>query len=193
MSDRRFTRPRYELWTAYLAAGVLAVALHAVLPAGSTAQDLLYDVIGASAVVVGLIAIRRYRPDPALPWVLLCAGQALFVAGDLMWNYYEFVGDHLFSIKLVLSLLLREEKRPDDVVARIGQLFHVYSSLLADIIETGRQKGIFRTHVDPQGESALIMAALNGILIQSFLQEASLDPAPLLAHLKTSFIERLRP
>ena len=73
MSDRRFTRPRYELWTAYLAAGVLAVALHAVLPAGSTAQDLLYDVIGASAVVVGLIAIRRYRPDPALPWVLLLA------------------------------------------------------------------------------------------------------------------------
>ena len=96
MSDRRFTRPRYELWTAYLAAGVLAVALHAVLPAGSTAQDLLYDVIGASAVVVGLIAIRRYRPDPALPWVLLCAGQALFVAGDLMWNYYEFVGEEPF-------------------------------------------------------------------------------------------------
>ena len=107
--------------------------------------------------------------------------------------YYEFVDDHLFSIKLVLSLLLREEKHPDDVVARIGQLFRVYSNLLAEIIETGRQKEIFRANVNPQRESALIMAALNGILIQSFLQEASLDPAPLLTHLKTSFIDRLRP
>jgi len=107
--------------------------------------------------------------------------------------YYEFVDDHLFSIKLVLSLLLREEKHPDDVVVRIGQLFRVYTNLLAEIIETGRQKGSFRANVNPQRESALIMAALNGILIQSFLQEASLDPAPLLAHLKTSFIDRLRP
>jgi AcrR family transcriptional regulator len=106
--------------------------------------------------------------------------------------YYEFVDDHLFSIKLVLGLLLREEKHPDDVVARIGQLFRVYSNLLAEIIETGRQKGLFRSNVKPPQEAALIMAVLNGILVQSFLQEASLDPAPLLAHLKTTFIDRLR-
>ena len=96
MPDRHRTRPRFELWTAYLAAGVLVVALHALLAPGSPEQNLLYDVIGGSAVVVGLLAIRRYRPDPALPWLLLCAGQALFVAGDLMWNYYEFVGEEPF-------------------------------------------------------------------------------------------------
>jgi AcrR family transcriptional regulator len=107
--------------------------------------------------------------------------------------YYEFVNDHLFSIKLVLSLLLREEKHPDDVVARIGQLFRVYSSLLEEILESGRQKGLFRSSLRPAQEAGLIMAALNGVLVQSFLQEPALDPQPLLTHLKTSYIDRLLP
>ena len=107
--------------------------------------------------------------------------------------YYEFVRTHLFSVKLLLSFLLREEKHPDDVVGRIGQLFRVHASLLAEAFESGRQKGLFRSSVSPTQEASLIMATLNGILVQSFLQEASLDPGPLLTHLKTTFIERLRP
>lgn len=107
--------------------------------------------------------------------------------------YYEFVSTHVFSVKLVLSLLLRDEKHPDDIVGRIGQLFRVYRSLLSDIIESGRNKGIFREDVSSAQDAALIMATLNGILIQGFLHEASLDPAPLLTHLKTTFIDRLLP
>lgn len=107
--------------------------------------------------------------------------------------YYEFVSTHVFSVKLVLSLLLRDEKHPDDIVGRIGQLFRVYRSLLADIIESGRNKGCFRDGVNPAQDAAMIMATLNGMLIQGFLHEASLDPAPLLAHLKTTFIDRLLP
>ena len=107
--------------------------------------------------------------------------------------YYEFVSTHVFSVKLVLSLLLRDEKHPDDIVGRIGQLFRVYRSLLADIIESGRNKGCFRDGVNPAQDAALIMATLNGMLIQGFLHEAALDPAPLLTHLKTTFIDRLLP
>jgi AcrR family transcriptional regulator len=107
--------------------------------------------------------------------------------------YYEFVSTHLFSVRLVLSLLLRDEKHPDDVVARIGELFRVYRSLLADIIENGRSKGVFRSGVQPSQDAALIMAALNGILVQGFLQEASLDLASLVTYLKASFISRLLP
>jgi AcrR family transcriptional regulator len=107
--------------------------------------------------------------------------------------YYEFVSTHVFSVKLVLSLLLRDEQNPDDIVGRIGQLFRVYRSLLADIIESGRNKGCFRERVDSAQDAALIMATLNGILIQGFLHEAALDPAPLLTHLKTTFIDRLLP
>ena len=84
-------------------------------------------------------------------------------------------------------------EHPDDIVGRIGQLFRVYRSLLADIIESGRNKGCFRDGVNPAQDAALIMATLNGMLIQGFLHEAALDPAPLLTHLKTTFIDRLLP
>ena len=96
MPERSRSFAKVTLWTAYLAAGVLAVVLHASLETGSMVQSLTYDAIGASAVVVALVAIRRWRPDRILPWLLMAAGQALFVAGDLAWNYYEFAGEDPF-------------------------------------------------------------------------------------------------
>ncbi len=96
MPDPRRSFSKIPLWTAYLAAGVMAVVLWSSLETGSMTQSLVYDVIGASAVVVALVAIRRWRPDRMLPWLLMVAGQALFVAGDLAWNYYEFVGEEPF-------------------------------------------------------------------------------------------------
>ena len=107
--------------------------------------------------------------------------------------YYEFVTNNVFSIKMVMSLLLREEQHPDDVVPRIGQLFAIYSNLLHEKLEGGRQKGLFRRDIKPAEEAGLIMATLNGILVQSFLRDANLDPQPLLAHLKTTFLDRLLP
>ncbi len=105
--------------------------------------------------------------------------------------YYEFVSTHLFSVKLVLSLLLREEKHPDDLVGRIVELFRVYSNLLVECIRSGREKGTFRPDVDPQQEAGVLMASLNGLLVQSFLNEAGLPSGPLLEHLKTGHLERL--
>jgi hypothetical protein len=77
-------------------------------------------------------------------------------------------------------------------VARINELHRVYRNLLADIIDSARQKGIFRATVSPAQDASLIMAALNGVLVQGFLQEGVADMPPLLAHLKTSMVERLR-
>lgn len=96
MPDPRRSFSKIPLWMAYLAAGAMAVILHASLETGSMTQSLVYDAIGASAVVVALVAIRRWRPDRMLPWLLMAAGQALFVAGDLAWNYYEFIGEEPF-------------------------------------------------------------------------------------------------
>ena len=87
---------RIPLWAAYLAAGALAVVLHALLETGSLTQSFLYDAIGASAVAAAFVGIWRHRPERALPWLLLAWGQALFVAGDLVWNYYEIVGEDPF-------------------------------------------------------------------------------------------------
>jgi diguanylate cyclase (GGDEF)-like protein len=105
MPDLRRSSSSVPLWLAYLAAGVVALAVHASLETGSLTQSLTYDVVGASAVAIAFIGIRRNRPDRALPWILMALGQALFVLGDLAWNWYEVIGEEPFpSIADVLYL-----------------------------------------------------------------------------------------
>ena len=96
---------RVPLWLAYLAAGALLLALHAALEISSLPQRLLYDIVGASAIVAAIVAIVRNRPERAAPWLFMAFGQALFVAGDLLWNYFELVGEDPFpSVADVLYL-----------------------------------------------------------------------------------------
>ncbi len=81
---------------AYVAAGGLLIAVHASLEVGSLTQSLLYDAVGVSAILAALVGAWRYRPDRRLPWILMAAGQGLFVAGDLLWNWYEAIGEDPF-------------------------------------------------------------------------------------------------
>ena len=96
MHDQRPSRIRFEPWLAYLAVGVVALVLHALVGRSTLTQNVIYDVVGASAVVATLVAVRRYRPDRMAPWIAMATGQALFVAGDLLWNYYTAVGEEPF-------------------------------------------------------------------------------------------------
>jgi diguanylate cyclase (GGDEF)-like protein len=96
MPMTRSTNTRLSLWMAYLAIGAVLLVVHAALETGSLPQSLLYDVIGASAVAVALIGVWRNRPDRRLPWILMAVGQASFVAGDLLWNWYEVIGEDPF-------------------------------------------------------------------------------------------------
>ena len=96
MPMNRLASLRVPLWMAYLAVGGLLLVVHASLETGSLTQSYLYDAIGASAVSVALIGIWRNRPEQRLPWILIAAGQALFVAGDLLWNWYEVIGEDPF-------------------------------------------------------------------------------------------------
>jgi diguanylate cyclase (GGDEF)-like protein len=105
MTKDRRSFARSGPWLAYLAAGTMGLAIHALLETGSLAQSFLYDVIGASAILVALAGVRRHRPDRMAPWLLIAAGQALFVAGDLVWNWFEIIGvDPFPSIADVLYL-----------------------------------------------------------------------------------------
>ena len=107
--------------------------------------------------------------------------------------YYAFVSENIYSVKFVVSLILREEKHPDDVVGHMYELQRVYRNLLADIIESGRQKGIFRATVNPNLDAGLIMTALYGVLVQGFLgNEAPGSPETLLQHLKATLVDTLR-
>jgi AcrR family transcriptional regulator len=107
--------------------------------------------------------------------------------------YYDFVSQNVYSVRFLLSLVVREEKNLDDLLGRITELYRIYCNLLADILQTGREKGTFRSSVNPQADAALIMATLNGILIQGFVG-GGVQPEPrlLLDQLKLGLGERLR-
>jgi len=111
----------------------------------------------------------------------------------LVDEYYAFVSRNIYSVKFFLSLILREEKHPDDVVGHMDELQRVYRNLLADIIDHGRRSGIFRPDVKPELDAGLILTALHGILVQGFMGGGSFDKADaLLAHLKASLVDTLR-
>lgn len=112
--------------------------------------------------------------------------------GKLIDVYFEFVSQNVYSVRFLLSLVVREEKNLDDVLGRTTELFRIYRNLLADILQTGREKGVFVTKVDPQADAALVMATLNGILVQGFaVGGVQSDPKPLLEQFKIGLAERL--
>ena len=110
----------------------------------------------------------------------------------LIDQYYAFVSENLYSVKFVVSLLLRDEKHPDDLIGHVNELHRVYRNLLADILDSGRQKGVFRAKIDPRMDAALIMTVLHGILVQGFMGDAAPESSePLLQHLKVSLVDTL--
>jgi AcrR family transcriptional regulator len=111
----------------------------------------------------------------------------------LIDQYYSFVSENLYSVKFLVSLILRDEKHPNDLLGHMNELHRVYHNLLADIIDSGRQKGVFRPTVTPSLDAGLIMTALHGILLQGFRgDDVPEKPAALLQHLKTTLVDTLR-
>jgi diguanylate cyclase (GGDEF)-like protein len=115
--------PRHGL---FLGAGIAATAAYLVLP-WSLGTELSYELIGAAAVVA-IVAGSRGKGH-RLPWLLMAAGQALFVAGDLTWVFYGRVlhvdpwpspADGLYLagypvLAVALWLLLRDRSPGRDV------------------------------------------------------------------------------
>ena len=111
----------------------------------------------------------------------------------LIDQYYTFVSENLYSVKFLVSLILRDEQRPSDLVGHMNELHRVYHNMLADIIDSGRQKGTLRPTVAPGPDAGLIMTALHGVLMQGFLGNVSPEtPEELLQHLKATLVDTLR-
>ncbi len=80
-----------RLWWLYLAAGVIAVGGYFLLPADSLAQNLAYNVVGAVSGLAILVAVRLHRPARTAMWYWFGAGQLVWVAGDVVYEYFEYV------------------------------------------------------------------------------------------------------
>ncbi len=93
----------------------------------------------------------------------------------LITDYSEFIATNVDSVKFMLSQVVREEENSKDVVAHVNKLYRVYRGLLATILERGRETGHFTSRVKPTEDAALIMAALNGVLVQQVVEPENAD------------------
>jgi signal transduction histidine kinase len=54
----------------------------------------LSEAVAAGCVVAILVGVRRYRPSRRAPWLLMATGQALWLAGDVYWDWYPSLTGH---------------------------------------------------------------------------------------------------
>jgi class 3 adenylate cyclase len=92
----RASRARRELLTPggrlYVLVGIAALAAFYAMPYDTLFQDTIYyPAIGLAAVLAIVGGVAWYRPAHPWPWLLLAAGQLLFVAGDVLFGWYEHV------------------------------------------------------------------------------------------------------
>jgi class 3 adenylate cyclase len=77
----------------YALVGVAALAAFYAMPSDTLFQDAVYyPAIGLAAVAAIVGGVAWYRPAEPWPWLLFAAGHLLFVAGDVLFGYYEHVG-----------------------------------------------------------------------------------------------------
>jgi diguanylate cyclase (GGDEF)-like protein/PAS domain S-box-containing protein len=74
-------------WRLYTVAGLASIAVYPVLP--WTPQNVLYNALSASVVVVMLVAARRCSGRARRPWYFFAAGQACYLTADLLWSVVD--------------------------------------------------------------------------------------------------------
>jgi diguanylate cyclase len=85
--DRRYGR----VWWLWLAAGFLVVGGYLLLPPDGLSASLAYNAIGLVSALAILVAVRLHRPARPAMWYWFAAGQTVWVAGDVMYEYYLYV------------------------------------------------------------------------------------------------------
>jgi AcrR family transcriptional regulator len=110
----------------------------------------------------------------------------------LIDDYYDFIAEHLYSVKFVLGQVAGGDENSQELVVRARELHSIYRGLLTTILERGQDKRVFSPRVRPAEDAALIMATLNGLLIQQLLEHTdTIKTQELLTHLKRAVRARL--
>lgn len=103
----------------------------------------------------------------------------------LIDDYYDFIVEHLYSVRFVLGQVVGGDENSQELVARVRELHVIYRGLLTTILERGQEKKLFAATVHPAEDAALIMATLNGLLVQQLVEQMdNVKAQELLARLK---------
>ena len=80
---------RNRAWIVYpVVAGLAMVVWYLV-----DRPPIMFNLIGLASPVLILVALRMWKPEKRLPWVLFAVGQFVFITGDVIsYNYATFNG-----------------------------------------------------------------------------------------------------
>jgi AcrR family transcriptional regulator len=110
----------------------------------------------------------------------------------LIDDYYDFIAEHLYSVRFVLGQVVGGDENSQELVVRARELHVIYRGLLTTILERGQEKKLFVAAVRPAEDAALIMAALNGLLVQQLVEQTESSKAQeLLTRLKQTIRRQL--
>jgi len=87
-------RPPRRPWLRYLAVGFVAIGVYYVIPAhgvGKVYRVVAYCSISSSAALAAFAGIRRHRPRPRRPWLLLACGQVVYAGGDTAFYIAHYI------------------------------------------------------------------------------------------------------
>lgn len=123
-----------RLWQSYVALSVVAVGVFGATVHTLTG-DILYVLIGLASAVAIVLGLRVNRPTDRMPWVLLAAGQACWVMGDVLFTWLKLsdrapfpsIADaaYLLSYPLLglgIVLLIRSQQRSRDLAGLVDGL-----------------------------------------------------------------------
>ena len=75
-------------WRAYLVADLAAIVGFFLLPAGGRAQAVVQVALNLGALVAIIVGVVRHRPEGRNAWWVLATGEALYVAGGVVFFAY---------------------------------------------------------------------------------------------------------
>jgi signal transduction histidine kinase len=98
----RMTRD-FRLGAGVLGAELVLSGIYFLFPSSIVTQDTIYEIFGGGCVAAILWSVLRRRPSPQLPWLVFASGMALFVAGDIAFDFspnasQPAVADYLYLI-----------------------------------------------------------------------------------------------
>jgi signal transduction histidine kinase len=83
-----------RLWWAFVGTGLFLCLVFVLIPSSQVlARDgIIYPLTEAGAVLAIVAGVRRYRPSYPAAWLLIAAGLALWLVGDVVWGAYQVQG-----------------------------------------------------------------------------------------------------
>ena len=130
-------------------------------------KDALIQAVGAY-----LVELFSDSPQPGEP------GLELDPLAQLRWEFAD-ARDRLHSdVSVVYTELLARSQRDPAVAAMLREIDAAWRGWLCDILERGRESGVFRADMDTNVVATTIMAFIRGAGIQALVQHdaAALEP-----------------